>query len=157
MKYTNIKVNSNLGYVENSTVNMELVHDSKNDYVKLEFSTGFKTECKYVGNKRDYEGNQILTYSYGGYNDETHYLIIRIVGETLYCQTVQTASNPGGSTWIIEEDKEKNLLINDMHQEIFDQFHIFRKSKGNAVDVLINGKEMNEIIRLSKLKIKGKE
>ena len=140
-----------MGYVEKSTVTMEL---GKN-YVKLEFSTGFKTSCKYVSSKRDHTGHITETHSYNGYNDEIHYLHVRFDGDIIYCQTVQTASNAGGSTWIIGEDIERNSLIDDIHGEFFNQFHLFRKAKGEKLSVLMDGKEFTEIIRQSKLKIKG--
>lgn len=105
MIYKDIKVNSNLGYVDNMTVTMELVYTNQENRATLEFkigsNAGFKTECKYLYPKKDDTGAQLLTYSYEGYNNETHYLHVRLTDDVIYCQTVQTGASAGGSTWKI--------------------------------------------------------
>lgn len=104
MIYKDIKVTSNLGYAENSTVTMELIHTEEKNIARLKFSTGFETECKYLGIHRDHTNAQITTYSYKGYGDETHHLHVRITDDKLYCQTLQTVKSAGGSSWIINKN-----------------------------------------------------
>ena len=48
-----------------------------------------------------------------------------------------------------------NTVLETMHNEIFNEFHELRKKKGNSLSIEIDGKEVNEIIRLGKLKAKS--
>jgi hypothetical protein len=47
-----------------------------------------------------------------------------------------------------------SAVLETMHDEIFNEFHELRKKKGNNLSIDIDGKEVNEIIRLGKLKAK---
>jgi len=48
-----------------------------------------------------------------------------------------------------------SAVLETMHNEIFNEFHELRKKKGNSLSIEIDGKEVNEIIRLGKLKAKS--
>jgi hypothetical protein len=94
MKFTNLKTNSNLGFVNDMTVDVSF--EGKNQKVRLKFSTGFETVATKQGSEGDID---IYTYS-GRKEGEIHYLHVRKDNGVFYFQTVQTGTTPGGSTFV---------------------------------------------------------
>lgn len=91
-----IKLISNLGFVSNYGLEVNMVDDTTID---LNFSTGFKAVCKKIAGGLGHENN-IDVYEYQG-NNEVNYLHIRKNKSLWYCQTVQGGMSPGGSTFQI--------------------------------------------------------
>lgn len=95
---------SNLGYTQDMTVDVET---SPDDTITFKFSTGFGATARLVETQEDWEGNTVCVYSYeveeklyGVLTKAFHHLHMRILQNgRVYFQTVQTPSNPGGSTF----------------------------------------------------------
>jgi hypothetical protein len=84
------KATSNLNFVQDMEVELTLSENKAN----LKFSTGFEAECILFNSV-----NGIDIYTYPSRNGETHFLHVRKVDNELFCQTVQTGTSPGGSTF----------------------------------------------------------
>lgn len=53
-----------------------------------------------------------------------------------------------------EKQNRPEKMLETMHQKVTEQFHVLREKKGGDESMLIDGMELNEIVRLAKIETK---